>query len=249
MNDGQVDKLFYVFGSKSREIVDQFEKCKKNRFYLDPKLVGDCCCDFILIDACEIKGDNFNQWIEGLALIDSPIIIIVDENQYLTDDSIINYTLNSKFNNLDVFRIKNHEQLKSVLEAVSELQNGFSVPCIDFADFISFLKKGQYYWSDTVYSQSIDKLNLKIVENLENVKATAKNSSLKVTGVFGCMKGQIYSNVVDDFGLICDTLREFEPLFDCDSFKFMTHSNLLEKTDVHEKSELGFHMLWSLSDL
>ena len=41
MNDGQVDKMFHVFGSKSREILNQFIKSKKNKFYLDFKLVGD----------------------------------------------------------------------------------------------------------------------------------------------------------------------------------------------------------------
>lgn len=248
-NDGQLDKMFHVFGSKSREILNQFAKSKKNRFYLDSKLVGDCYCEFIIIDASEIARKNFNQWVEGVEPT-HPIIFIVGEKQFVSDDPLNNCTLmlKDKFDSHDIFSIKNHGELVSVLEGVSELQNGFSVPCVDFADFNYFMMNGQYYWSDTVYSQSIDKLKLRIVEKLENVRARAKNSGLKLSGLFGCVKGKAYSNVVNDFELIANTLKEHEPLFDCGSALFIMHSNLHGVTDTSEGSELGFHILWALSE-
>jgi len=248
MNNGQVNKLFHVFGSKSKGILNQFTKFKKNRFYLDYKLVGDCYCEFIIIDASEIEGKNFNQWIEGIEPINA-IIFIVGDKQFVSVDPLINYTLklSDELESHYVFSIKNHEELVSVLEGVSELQNGFSVPCVDFADFTQFLRSGQYYWSDTVYSQSIDKLKLRVVEKLENVNTRAKNSGLKISGVIGCMKGNAYSSVVDDFEIIANTFRENEPVFDYDSILSIFHSNLHGVTDTIEGSDLGFHILWSLS--
>ena len=149
---------------------------------------------------------------------------------------------------MNIFNIKNHGELVSILEGVSELQNGFSVTCVDFADFMQFLTSGQYYWSDTVYSQSIDKLKLRIVEKIENVNTKAKNSGLKVSGVIGCMKGNGYSSVVDDFEIIANTFRENESVFDYDSALVIMHSNLNGGTDTIEGSDIGFHMLWSLSE-
>jgi hypothetical protein len=209
MNDGQVNKMFHVFGSKSIEILNQFMKFKKNRFYLDPKFVGERYCEFVIIDSSEIEGQNFNQWIEGIEPI-NPIIFIVNDKQFVSDEALIDCTLklSDEFEPHYIFSIKNHEELVSVLEGVSELQNGFSVPCVDFADFMEFLRNGQYYWSDTVYSQSINKLKLKIVEKLENVNARAKKNGLKVSGVIGCMKGNVYSSVVNDFENIANTFRE-----------------------------------------
>ena len=248
MNDGQVDKMFHVFGSKSREILNQFMKFKKNRFHLNFKLVGDCYCEFIIIDASEIEGNNFNLLISEIE--PNPIIFIVDDKQFVSDAPLIDCTLklSDEFESHYVFSIKNHEELVSVLEGVSELQNGYSMPCVDFADFMQFLRSGQYYWSDTVYSQSIDKLKLRITEKLENVNARAKNSGLKVSGLFGCMKGIAYSNVVDDFELIGNVFRENESVFDYDSTLSIFHSNLHGVTDTIEDSELGFHMLWALSE-
>jgi hypothetical protein len=254
MNDGQVDKMFHVFGSKSREILNQFTKFKKNRFYLVPKLVGDCYCEFIIIDASEIKGKNFNQWIEGIEPI-PPIIFIVDDKQFVSDDPLIDCTLKlrDEFDSHNIFSIKNHGELVSVLEGVSELQNRFSLMEVDFADFMQFLRYGQYYWSDTIHSQSIDKLKLKIVEKIGNVNARAKKDGLKVSGLFGCIKGNISSfesNICEEYELIMNTLKELEPLFDSDSFKLIIHTNveMYEKIDEHEDLEIGFHMLWALSE-
>jgi hypothetical protein len=249
-NNGQVNKMFHVFGSKSRDILNEFMKFKKNRFYLDSKLAGDCYCEFIIVDASEIKGKNFNLWIEGIEPI-SPIIFTVDDKQFISDDLLIDCTLklSDEFESHNVLSIKNHEELVSVLEGISELQNGFSVPCVDFADFMWVLRSGQYYWSDTVYSQSIDKLKLRIVERLENVNARAKNSGLKVSGVIGCMKGKAYTNTVDDFELLSNTFKENESVFDYDSTLSIFHSNLSEGTDMNEGYDLGFHMLWALTDL
>lgn len=249
MNDGQVDKMFHVCGSKSREILNQFMKLKKNRFHLDFRLVGDCYCEFIIIDASEIEGKNFNQWIEGIEPI-PPIIFIVDDKQFVSDDLLIDCTLKlrDEFDSHNIFSIKNHGELVSVLEGVSELQNGFSVSCVDFADFMQFLRSGQYYWSDTVYSQSIDKLKLRITEKIENVNARAKSIGLKLTGVLGCMKGKAYNNTVDDFEIIANIFKENESLIDYESTLSIFHSNLHGVTDTIEGSELGFHMLWALSE-
>jgi hypothetical protein len=254
MNDGQVNKMFNVFGSKSREILNEFMKFKQNRFYLDPKLIGDCYCEFIIIDVSEIEGKNLNLWIEGIEPI-STIIFIVDDKNLISDDSLIADALkfSEQFDSHNIFSINNHGELFSVLEGVSELQNNFSLMEVDFADFMHFLRSGQYYWSDTVYSQSIDKLKLRMVEKLENVKARAKNSGLKVSGLFGCIKGNIScfdSNIGDEYELILNTLKEFEPLFDCGSSRLIIHTNveMCEKIDKHEDLEIGFHMLWSISD-
>jgi len=254
MNDGQVDKMFHVFGSKSREILNQFMKFKKNRFHLDFKLVGDCYCEFIIIDASEIEDKNFNQWIEGIEPI-PPIIFIVDDKQFVSDDSLIDCTLKlrDEFDSHNIFSIKNHGELVSVLEGVSELQNRFSLMEVDFADFMQFLRYGQYYWSDTIHSQSIDKLKLKIVEKIENVNARAKKGGLKVSGLFGCIKGNISSfesNICEEYELIMNTLKELEPLFDSDSSKLIIHTNveMYEKIDEHEDLEIVFHMLWALSE-
>jgi hypothetical protein len=255
MNDGQVDKIFHVFGSKSREILSQFTKFKKNRFYLDSKQVGDCYCEFIIIDASEIEGENLNLWIERIEPI-STIIFIVDDKKLISDDSLIVGALkfSEQFDSHYIFSINNHGELFSVLEGVSELQNNFSLVEVDFADFMQFLRSGQYYWSDTIHSQSIDKLKLRMVEKLENVKARAKNSGLKVSGLFGCIKGNIScfdSNIGDGYELILNTLKEFEPPFDCGSSRLIIHTNveIYEKIDKHEELEIGFHMLWSLSNI
>jgi hypothetical protein len=248
MNDGQIDKLFYVFGSKSREIINQFIKSEKNRFYLDFKLAGDRYFEFIIIDASEIQRNDFNQWIEGISLLD-PIIFIVNDEQCLLGYSLITYTLklDTKFGSHKVFSIKNHGELVSVLEGVSELQNGHSIVCIDHADFNCFLRTGQYYWSDTVYSHSINELKLRIVEKLENVKTSAKQSGLKLSGLFGCMKGIAPPDCLEDYELIVNTLRELEPLL-YDSSGLMIHTNLRERTDTDVGYDMGFHMLWALSD-
>jgi hypothetical protein len=248
-NDGQVNKMFHVFGSKSKEILNQFKKLKKNRFYLDPKFLGERYCEFVIIDSSEIEGKNFNQWIEGIEPI-NPIIFIVNDKQFVSDDPLIDCTLklSDEFESHYIFSIKNHEELVSVLEGVSELQNGFSVPCVDFADFMLFLRSGQYYWSDTVYSQSIDILKLRIVEKIENVNARAKKSGLKISGVIGCMKGNAYSSVVDDFEIISNTFRENEHVFDPDSTLSIFHSNFHGVTDTIQGYELGFHMVWALTD-
>jgi hypothetical protein len=254
MNDGQLDKMFHVFGSKSREILNQFTKFKKNRFYLDSKLVGDCYCEFIIIDASEIEGKNFNLWIEGIEPI-NPIIFIVDDKKLVSDDSLIadTFKFSEQFDSPNIFSIKNHGELVSVLEGVSELQNRFSLMEVDFADFGLVFENGRYYWSDMIYSQSIDKLILKIVEKLENVKVRAKKNGLKVSGLFGCIKGNISSfesNICEEYELIMNTLKELEPLSDCGSSKLIIHTNIEmnEKNDEHEDLEIGFHMLWSLSD-
>lgn len=256
MNDGQVDKMFYVFGSKSKGIVNQFTKSKTNRFYLDHKPVGEHYCEFIIIDASdvEMKGDIFNQWIDGISLF-SPIIFIVDDKQCFSDDSLIACTLKlgAKLGTDRIFCIKDYGDLVSILEAISELLNGFSLVCVDTADFGWSLVNGQHYWSDIIYSHSIDGLVLKIVEKLENVKARAKKSGLKVSGLFGCIKGNLSSfesNICEEYELIMNTLKELEPLFDCDSSRLIIHTNveMCEKIDEHEDLEIGFHMLWSLSD-
>ncbi|UZE97218.1 hypothetical protein [Alkalimarinus alittae] len=154
MNEGQINKVFHVFGSKSREIVNQFKMSNKSRFYFDYKLAGDRHCDFIIIDASEIKGGNITKWIEGMTLITRPIIFIVDAKQYFSVDSLLTFTLKleAKFGTHCVSSLKSHRELVSVLEGVYELLNGFSTVCLDFADFACFLSKGQYYWSETVYS-------------------------------------------------------------------------------------------------
>lgn len=254
MNDGQVNKMFHVFGSKSIEISNQFMKFKKNRFYLDPKFLGERYCEFVIIDLSEVEGQNFNQWIEGIEPI-NPIIFIVNDKQFVSDGALIDCTLklSDEFEPHYVFSIKNHEELVSVLEGVSELQNGFSVPCVDFADFMEFLRNGQYYWSDTVYSQSIDKLKLRIVEKIENVSARANKSGLKVLGLFGCIKGNISSfesNICEEYELIMNVLKELKPLIDSDSSRLIIHTNveMYEKIDKHEDLEIGFHMLWALSE-
>jgi hypothetical protein len=174
----------------------------------------------------------------------------VNEKQFVSDDPLIDCTLklSDEFESHYIFSIKNHEELVSVLEGVSELQNGFSVPCVDFADFMLFLRSGQYYWSDTVYSQSIDILKLRIVEKIENVNARAKKSGLKISGVIGCMKGNAYSSVVDDFEIISNTFRENEHVFDPDSTLSIFHSNFHEVTDTIQGYESGFHMVWALTD-
>jgi hypothetical protein len=253
MNDGQVDKIFHVYGSKSIEIVSKFTKLKKNRFYDDFKLVGDSCCDFMIIDASEIKGENLDQWIEGIESID-PIIFIVDDNQYLAGDSLITYTskLSTKYGNSNIYNIKNHRDLISVLEGIAELQNGFSLVCVDFADFQMFMKNGQYYWSDTIYSQSIEELILNIVEKLENVKARTQSTGLKRSGLFGCLNGNIISfesNICEEYELIKSKLMEVEPLFNSDASRLIIHTNveMNENTDTSKKPVLGFHMLWALS--
>jgi hypothetical protein len=248
-NDGQVNKMFHVFGSKSKEILNQFMKLKKNRFYLDSKFLGEGYCEFVIVDSSEIEGKNFNQWIEGIEPI-NPIIFIVNDKQFVSDDPLIDCTLklSDEFESHYIFSIKNHKELVSVLEGVSELQNGFSVPCVDFADFMLFLRSGQYYWSDTVYSQSIDILKLRIVEKIENVNARAKKSGLKISGVIGCMKGNAYSSVVDDFEIISNTFRENEHVFDPDSTLSIFHSNFHGVTDTIQGYELGFHMVWALTD-
>jgi hypothetical protein len=247
-NDGQVNKMFHVFGSKSKEILNQFMKLKKNRFYLDSKFLGERYCEFVIIDSSEIEGKNFNQWIEGIEPI-TPIIFIVNDKQFVSDDLLIdcNLKLSDEFESHYIFSIKNHEELVSVLEGVSELQNRFSLMEVDFADFMQFLRYGQYYWSDTVYSQSIDILKLRVVEKIENVNARAKKSGLKVSGIIGCMKGNAYSSVVDDFELLSSTFKKNESVFDYDSTLSIFHSNLSEGTDMNEGSELGYHMLWALS--
>jgi hypothetical protein len=249
MNDGQVNKMFHVLGSKSRKILNEFMKFKQHRFYLDPKLIGDCYCEFMIIDASEIEGKNFNLWIEGIEPV-SPIIFIVDDKEFISDAPLIDYTskLSEQFDSHNILSINNHEELVSVLEGVSELQNNFSLMEVDFADFMHFLRSGQYYWSDTVYSQSIDKLKLRIVEKLENFNARVKKNGLKVSGVFGCMKGNAYSSVVDDFEIIANTFRENESVFNYDSTLSIFHSNLHEVANTIEGSELGFHMLWALSE-
>ncbi|MFT5814062.1 MAG: hypothetical protein ACI9VT_001821 [Psychroserpens sp.] len=254
MNDGQVDKMFHVFGSKSREILNQFTKFKKNRFYLDSKQVGDCYCEFIIIDENEIESKDFNLWIEEIEPI-NPIIFIVDDKKLVSDDSLIADTLkfSEQFDSSNIFSIKSHGELVSVLEGVSELQNRFSLMEVDFADFELVFENGRHYWSDMIYSQSIDKLILKIVEKLENVKVRAKNNDLKVSGLFGCIKGNISSfksNICEEYELIMHTLKELEPLFDCDSSRLIIHTNveIYEKIDEHEDLEIGFHMLWTLSD-
>jgi hypothetical protein len=254
MNDGQVDKMFHVFGSKSREILNQFTKFKKNRFYLDSKQVGDCYCEFIIIDENEIESKDFNLWIEEIEPI-NPIIFIVDDKKLVSDDSLIADTLkfSEQFDSSNIFSIKSHGELVSVLEGVSELQNRFSLMEVDFADFELVFENGRHYWSDMIYSQSIDKLILKIVEKLENVKVRAKNNDLKVSGLFGCIKGNISSfksNICEEYELIMHTLKELEPLFDCGSSRLIIHTNveIYEKIDEHEDLEIGFHMLWTLSD-
>ena len=126
--------------------------------------------------------------------------------------------------------------------------NGFSMACLDIADFIQFLRSGQYYWSDTVYSQSIYQLKLKIVEKLENVIAIAKNDGLKISGLIGCMKGKSYVNAIDDYELIANTFREHESVFDYGSSVTLFHCNLHGVPDAIEGSELGFHILWALSE-
>jgi hypothetical protein len=248
-NDGQVNKMFHVFGSKSKEILNQFMKLKKNRFYLDPKFLGERYCEFVIIDSSEIEGKNFNQWIEGIEPI-TPIIFIVNDKQFVSDDLLIdcNLKLSDEFESHYIFSIKNHEELVSVLEGVSELQNRFSLMEVDFADFMQFLRYGQYYWSDTIHSQSIDKLKLRIVEKIENVNARAKKSGLKISGVIGCMKGNAYSSVVDDFEIISNTFRENEHVFDPDSTLSIFHSNFHGVTDTIQGYELGFHMVWALTD-
>jgi hypothetical protein len=248
-NDGQVNKMFHVFGSKSKEILNQFMKLKKNRFYLDPKFLGERYCEFVIIDSSEIEGKNFNQWIEGIEPI-TPIIFIVNDKQFVSDDLLIdcNLKLSDEFESHYIFSIKNHEELVSVLEGVSELQNRFSLMEVDFADFMQFLRYGQYYWSDTVYSQSIDILKLIVVEKIENVNARAKKSGLKISGVIGCMKGNAYSSVVDDFEIISNTFRENEHVFDPDSTLSIFHSNFHGVTDTIQGYELGFHMVWALTD-
>jgi hypothetical protein len=254
MNDGQVDKMFHVFGSKSRETLSQFTKLKKNRFYLDSKLVGDCYYEFIIIDASEIEGNNFNLWIERIEPI-NPIIFIVDDKELVSDNSLIADALkfSEQFDSPNIFSIKNHGELVSVLEGVSELQNRFSLMEVDFADFMQFLRYGQYYWSDTIPSQSIDKLKLRIVEKIKNVNARAKKIGLKVSGLFGCIKGNISSfesNICEEYELIMNTLKELEPWFDCGSSSLIIHTNveMYEEIDEHEDLDIGFHMLWLLSD-
>jgi hypothetical protein len=253
-NDGQVNKMFHVFGSKSKGILNQFMKLKKNRFYLDPKFLGERYCEFVIIDSSEIEGKNFNQWIEGIEPI-NPIIFIVNDKQFVSDDPLIDCTLklSDEFESHYIFSIKNHEELVSVLEGVSELQNRFSLMEVDFADFMQFLRYGQYYWSDTIHSQSIDKLKLRIVEKIENVNARAKKSGLKVSGLFGCIKGNISSfgsNICEEYELMMSTLKQFEPLFYCDSSRLIIHTNveMYEKVYEHGELEIGFHMLWALSD-
>jgi hypothetical protein len=88
---------------------------------------------------------------------------------------------------------------------------------------------------------------LRVVEKIENVNARAKKSGLKVSGVIGCMKGNAYSSVVDDFELLSSTFKKNESVFDYDSTFSIFHSNLSEGTDMNEGSELGYHMLWALS--
>jgi hypothetical protein len=253
MNDGQVDKMFQVFGAKSIEIVSKFTKLKKNRFYVDFNLIGDSYCDFMIIDASEIKGENLDQWIEGIALF-GPLIFIVEDNQYLAGDSLVSCTskLNTKYGNSNILSIKNHRDLLSVLEGIAELQNGFSLVCVDFADFHVFMKNRQYYWSDTVYSHSIEELILNIVEKLENVKARAQNTGLKLSGLFGCLNGNITSfesNICEEFELIKNKLMKVEPFFNSDASRLIIHTNveMSEKIDIPKKPELGFHMLWALS--
>ncbi|MFT6735227.1 MAG: hypothetical protein ACJAS9_003432 [Polaribacter sp.] len=250
MNDGQVNKIFHVFGSKSKEVLNQFTEFKKNRFYLDHQLlVDDCYCEFIVIDTSEIKGENLNLWVEGKVLSEHIITLIVDDKQYLSGESLITYPLKlgGKFETFYVF--KNHGELVSVLEALSELQNGFSLVEIDIADFMYFLSLGQHFWSDIIYSQSIDELKLKIVEKLENVKARAKNNGLTLSRLFGCIKGINNINVSDEYELIMNTLKELEPRFYCEPAGLLIHTNMVARTNRHEKSEgLGFHMLWGLTD-
>jgi hypothetical protein len=250
MNDGQVNKMFHVFGSKSIEILNQFMKFKKNRFYLDPKFVGERYREFVIIDLSEVEGQNFNQWIEGIEPI-NPIIFIVNDKQLVSDEALIDCTLKlrDEFDSHNIFSIKNHGELVSVLEGVSELQDRFSLMEVDFADFMQFLRYGQYYWSDTFHSQSIDKLKFKIVEKIENVNARAKKGGLKVSGLFGCIKGNISffeSNICEEYELIMNTLKELEPLFDSDSSKLIIHTNV--EMYEHEDLAIGFHMLWALSE-
>lgn len=47
-----------------------------------------------------------------------------------------------------------------------------------------------------------------------------------------------------------NTLKDLEPLFDSDSSKLIIHTNveMYEKIDEHEELEIGFHMLWALSE-
>ena len=253
MNDGEVDKMLHVFGSKFKDILNQFTKFKKNRFYLDPKLVGDCYLEFIIIDASEIEVENFNQWIDGKVQSEFVCSFIVDDKQYLSGESLIAYPLKLGDIFPEPFVFKNHEELVSVLEALSELQNRFSLMDVDFADFYWFLRRGEYFWSDIIYSHSIDELRLEIVEKLENVKARAKDSGLKVSALFGCLIGNISSfesNVCKEYELIGSTLREHEPLFECGSETLIIHTNveMYEEIDIHHDSKIGFHMLWSLSE-
>jgi hypothetical protein len=62
------------------------------------------------------------------------------------------------------------------------------------------------------------------------------------------MKGNAYSSVVDDFEIISNTFRENEHVFDPDSTLSIFHSNFHGVTDTIEGPELGFHMLWALTD-
>jgi hypothetical protein len=94
---------------------------------------------------------------------------------------------------------------------------------------------------------------LRIVEKIENVNARAKKNGLKASGLFGCIKrntSSFESNICEEYELIMNTLKELEPLFDCDSSRLIIHTNveMYEKVYEHEELEIGFHMLWALSD-
>ena len=242
-NFGGVDKLFYVYGDRANNVVTKFTMYDENKFYLAPFTPSSNCTEYAVIDVSGAGTIAFSNWLNEIPQTYQPIVFLINDSNNESNTLAVKAALSLKLIVNVIIEIKNHEQLVSVLEALSGLQNGFSVMEVDEADFVTFLTKGQHYYSDLITANSVDELKKIMFEKLEVINGITSNQDLRLAGVFGCIKKESDNFTIEEYEYIAHAIQQKIE----EKCEFVIHSNLKERMfgDNLEKTEL--HMLWILS--
>ncbi|GAA0304478.1 hypothetical protein GCM10009128_24790 [Psychrosphaera haliotis] len=246
-NSGEVNKVFYIYGDNANSVLDRFLRRDDNRFYKAPIKESEDTYNFLVVDVDQAVSDGLVNWIKEIPEAFSPIVFLVNGSAHNAGIAHTYSILSKKFGENSIFEIQNHEHLHSILGALSELENGFSVMTVDICDFLAFLDKGQHYWSDLISANSTQELASVSKERLEVVKEKADKLGLNLTGIFGCIRKELANYTLEDYQAITNAVMDSE-VFETFSSELVIHTNLSEKMFSDDIDKTEFHMLFILSE-
>jgi len=245
-NSGEVNKVFYIYGDSANRVTEGFLTRGDSRFYKAPLKGSEYDYEFLVVDADQAEFEEFSKWLNDIPETFSPIVFLINDSVKNPNDLNTHSVLSKKFGDTSIVNIKNQEHLQSVLGALSELENGFSIMSADICDFLAFLRKGQHYWSDLISANSTQELTSLTKETVKVVKEKAVKLGLNLNGIFGCIRRELTNYRLEDYQAITSAVMD-SGIFETCSSELVIHTNLNEKMFGDDIDKIELHMLYILS--